>query len=111
MKSGQTHVEILEEQLAFAEAGMDYYRSGHLQNGKRNPGRPKFVPARIRLEETVRGDGPFAGTMAPPGEYACFCNQWGAASVIATNGEKLGVKLDEFEVIEWRENPEPNHAA
>lgn len=38
------------------------------------------------------------------GEYYCFCNQYGAVSVTAQNGIKLGLKPGEFEVLEWTEN-------
>jgi hypothetical protein len=66
--------------------------------------RPDFVPAKVRLARPVCGDGPFRTTKADAGEYSCETNQWGAVSVMASNGKMLGVKPAEFEVIEWRDN-------
>lgn len=66
--------------------------------------RPDFVPARIRLVKVICGDGPFRSTRVDAGEHACESNQWGAISVRASNGQMLGVRPAEFEVIEWREN-------
>lgn len=93
-------------ECAHAEAGLEYYRSGHVQNVEKHPPPPRFVPSRVRLNRVVRGDGPFAATCAPPGDYDCTCNRWGAVSVIATNGTKLGIKLNEFEVLAFAANPE-----
>lgn len=78
---------------------LNYYRAGLEQR------RPDYVPARIRLPATVRGDFPFNGTVAEDGEYDCQCNQWGAVSVLANDGTLLGIKPKEFEVIAWQNNP------
>lgn len=40
-----------------------------------------------------------------PGEYDCSCNQYGAVSVKASDGTMLGVRLEEFEPLEWVPNP------
>ena len=61
---------------------------------------PPFVPARIRL----RGDLVFAAAVAEPGEHDYHCNRYGAVSVRATNGDLLGLKPAEFEVVAWRPN-------
>lgn len=60
---------------------------------------------RVRLLRDVHGDGPFFTTWAPAGEYVAHFNQHGACSVRATNGELLGVKPDEFEVIPTSPKP------
>jgi hypothetical protein len=52
----------------------------------------------------VRGDGPFSATFADAGEHDCDSNRWGAISVRATNGQMLGVKPAEFDVVAWRSN-------
>lgn len=96
----------LEDRLKAAEAGVEYYLSGHAQNGPVAPPPPRFIPARVRLNCVVRGDGPFNSTYAPPGDYDCSCNRWGAASVKATNGKMLGIRLYEFSVLSWVENPQ-----
>jgi hypothetical protein len=81
------------------EKALAYYRAA--TEGRR----PNFVPARVKLASLVRGDGPFAATRVPAGEYTCQANQWGAVSLLATNGQLLGVKPSEFEVLAWCENP------
>ena len=80
------------------EKALNYYQSG-LENK-----RPDFVPARIRLPARVRGDFPFQATVAIAGDHVCKCNQYGAVSVVATNGTILGIKPKEFEVLEWKKN-------
>lgn len=97
-------VASLKERLAFAEAGFEYYRSGHLQNSRDEAPPPKFVPSKVRLNRVVRGDGPFAAAHAGPGDHECTCNRWGAVSVMSSNGQRLGVKLNEFDVLEFRLN-------
>ena len=80
----------------------NYYKAGLTQRGK-NPRKPDFVPKKVVLFQTVRNDFPFSQLVANPGEYDVEVNQWGAVSVII-NGESLGVKPDEFDVIEWQPN-------
>lgn len=77
---------------------LNYYRAAF------RAWRPDFVPCRVRLGEPVRGDGPFRTTVALAGDYDCECNQWGACSVRATNGQLLGIKPGEFEPIAFRPN-------
>lgn len=36
-------------------------------------------------------------------EYYVWVNSYGAVSAILPNGEQLGLKPDEFEVIEWHQ--------
>jgi len=79
-------------------AALDYYRCGMEKI------RPHYVPARIRLYGVACGDGPFAGTRAVAGDYDCRCNEWGAVSIIASNGQMLGLRLNEFEPIAWQRN-------
>lgn len=50
----------------------------------------------VYLPYEVRGDGPFADTIAPRGAYVAHRNEFGAVSVHAMNGKALGVKCDEF---------------
>ena len=76
---------------------LDYYRAA--VEGRA----PRWVPSRIRLLATLRGDFPFGhSTVAPAGDYDCECNQWGAVSIRCSNGQGLGVKPAEFEPIAWR---------
>ena len=80
----------------------NYYRAGMTQRGE-NPKMPDFVPKRIILQRTVMSDVPFDSLKAVPGDYDVDVNKWGAVSVKI--GEKyLGLRIDEFEVLEWQEN-------
>lgn len=78
---------------------MDYYRAGVEKRA------PKWVPAKVRLTAQVRGDFPLGhATVAEGGEHECESNKWGAISVLAGNGNRLGIKQVEFDVVEWRVN-------
>lgn len=66
---------------------------------------PEFVPKSVLVLGTVHGDGPFNDTRVGSGIYECHSNRYGAISVTATNGSMLGLKQQEFEVVEWVENP------
>lgn len=85
------------------EKALNYYRAGV------ESVRPDWVPARILLRDKVRSDIPMfsedgRGYYADAGEHDCHSNQYGALSVKAANGQMLGVKPREFEVIAWRPN-------
>jgi len=57
---------------------------------------------RIVLLNEVRGDFPIGHkTVAPAGVYIPKVNRHGAISVVALNGELLGIKPNEFE---WLDN-------
>jgi hypothetical protein len=82
-----------------------YYLVAHMQNRRDNSTRPPMVPARVRIIRRVTGDPPLGHEAAiAPGEYPVNCNRWGAVSVLANNGDWLGLRLDEFEPIAWRNN-------
>lgn len=87
------------------EMALDYYRAAVEDR------RPNFVPSRVRLPKAVTGEGPFRSTRAQAGEHECAANEWGAISVVASNGQRLGVKPREFEVIAWRKNAPPRPEA
>jgi hypothetical protein len=66
---------------------------------------PRFVPSRIRLAVAVRGDFPIGHeTQAQAGEHDCESNRYGALCVVASNGQRLGIKPGEYEPVAWREN-------
>lgn len=63
------------------------------------------VPKRVNIVITVHPDMPFLakpGTCAHGGEdYYVTVNSHGAIAAILPNGERLGLKPYEFEIIEW----------
>ena len=68
-------------------------------------GMPVIVPSKVCLPKQVTGDYPIGqNTYALAGEYIAFCNDYGAVSVSARGG-MLGIKPDEFEVLEFVVNP------
>jgi hypothetical protein len=82
-----------------------FYLVAHMQNRRGNDTRPPMVPARVRIIQRVTGDPPWGHeTTVDPGEYDVACNRWGAVSVVASDGNLLGLRLDEFEPIAWRKN-------
>lgn len=96
-------VQIMAE-ITDSEKAVKYYQAGHTQHKGGAWAKPPFVPSRVRLFRLCRGDGPFMGITVEPGEYECKSNRNGAVSVRASDGSMLGLRLDEFEPIEWREN-------
>lgn len=81
----------------------NYYKAGMTQRGN-NPQKPDYIPKRIKLNRTIHSDPPHDSLIAAQNEYDAEVNQWGAVSVII-NGDYLGVKPDEFDVLEWQTNP------
>jgi hypothetical protein len=64
---------------------------------------PKKQKGRVILISRVTGDYPIGhDTIAEPGVYDAYVNPHGAVSVIAGNGQLLGLKPGEFE---WLEKP------
>lgn len=59
---------------------------------------PEGETPTIRLLRDVRGDLAFS-TVARAGVHKAYLNRLGAVSVIAENGQILGIKPDEFEWI------------
>jgi hypothetical protein len=64
---------------------------------KQNPPGMDEKKGSVILLRTIRGDFPFQAVKAPPGVYEAYVNPHGAVSVIAENGEMLGLKPGEFE--------------
>lgn len=62
------------------------------------------IPARVKMLKTVTSDFPLIKPViiAQQGrEYEVASNPLGAISVYLEDGKQLGVKPDEFEVVEW----------
>ena len=94
-------VEATDPDIVLSDCmkALDYYRAGLEKRA------PKWVPCRVLLKGPVRGDYPIGHTtLAEAGEHDCESNRYGAISVRATNGQRLGVKPAEFEPIDWRGN-------
>lgn len=89
--------EIVEIRTSDMKAAA-YYKAAATRNV------PPYVPAKVRLMNETYGDYPFLGAGVPAGEYPCECNRYGAVSVIDREGQTLGLRLNQFEPIEWREN-------
>jgi hypothetical protein len=65
------------------------------------------VPLKVKMLIRVHPDMPFlckSDTEALEGkEYYVWVNSYGAVSAILPNEERLGLKPDEFEIIEWHQ--------
>lgn len=63
------------------------------------------VPSRVKMTKTVRPDFPCSLTQIGQAligiEYPVWVNSHGAVTAILPNGEKLGLKPDEFEIVEF----------
>ena len=84
--------------LTDSQKATAYYKAGMLNKA------PPWVPSRVRVLREQFGDVPFSGASVAAGEHECQCNRWGAVSVLARDGKALGLRLDEFEPVAWREN-------
>lgn len=85
------------------EKEIAYYKASACQS--RTGEKPPFVPSMVRLDTRVHDDWPNGHHLqVGPGDFPCECNQYGAVSVRAENGKMLGLRLDEFKPIAWREN-------
>lgn len=66
------------------------------------------TPTRIKMLKDVRSDLPFMLGVSEVAfkdkEYNVEANPYGAVSIVFESGEKLGVKPDEFEVVEFKES-------
>jgi len=87
------------------EKAVNYYKAGMMQNmkGIRGDVRPDWIPSKIEIVKTVRSEGFGPRLIAKPGIYQAYSNQFGAVSV-RIKGNTLGVKPNEFDVVEWVEN-------
>lgn len=56
-------------------------------------------PWQVKLTRAVRGDGPWRSTKVEPGVHVAEHNPNGAVSVLATNGQWLGLRPHEFEWV------------
>jgi hypothetical protein len=71
------------------------------------PNRHGKVPLKIKMACTVKSDLPFfiknkEGMIAyKDEEYYVWCNSHGAMSAILPNGEMLGIRSSECEIVEW----------
>jgi|688.fasta_scaffold205985_2 hypothetical protein len=71
------------------------------------PNRYGKVPLKIKMACTVKSDLPIfmqpkSDVVAYEGqEYFVWCNSHGAMSAILPNGEKLGIRPSECEIVEW----------
>ena len=86
------------------EKELEYHRAGHTQRQGGQWRKPRWVPSRVRVVRRVVAEVPGLSASVMPGDYECECNQYGAVSVRANDGEMLGLRLDEFEPLNWREN-------
>lgn len=80
-----------------------YYLAAHLQNAQCDDV-PPYVPSWVRLPHGARGDAGYESTVCRDGDQKCHCNRWGAVSVLASDGSLLGLRLNEFEPLRWKEN-------
>lgn len=85
-----------------AQKAAAYYKAGLLKQA------PPWVPATVRVLNEQFGDPPFRGAGVAAGEHECKCNKWGAVTVTDRAGAGLGLRLDEFEPLTWRENVTAN---
>ncbi len=97
---GGPRPETVQDELAFLRAAVDYYQAGMLKR------KPMWVPCLVRLHADVRGDFPIGHrSVAAAGVHQAFSNAWGAISVVAADGQRLGVKPAEFEPVRFTRNP------
>ena len=95
-KTEPNGAQMTDEQKALA-----YYKAALEQRA------PPWVPWRVRLTREMFGDPPWRGAGVAAGEHLCYCNNWGAVSVLDRADKPLGLRPSEFEPIAWRESLAP----
>ena len=100
----------MTENCSDAEKEVEWHRAGRTQHNGGEWRKPRWVPRRVRVTTLVRSEVPGSDAHAMPGEYDCQSNRNGAVSIKCSNGTMLGLRLDEFEPIAWRENQSPSDA-
>lgn len=99
------YFEMLQAPITDEQRAIDYYSAAAEQR------QPNWVPSRVFLKAPVKGDFPIGhNTIAQAGVHECDSNIWGAVSVIASNGERLGIKPAEFRPVAWRANTTADQA-
>ena len=86
-----------------------FFDSPALQGRSKNwPSYFHAIPKRIVAIKQVTSDLPFGPRIIclPRAEFEVCVNSHGAVSAIADDGRLLGLKPDEFVVIEWHPFPE-----
>lgn len=105
MKSEKELIEIAKESPALhlisnMQGSFSYPKQWHNQ-----------VPLKVKMNQNVGPDMPFLFSSKErcikDNEYYCHVNSYGALSAILPDGERLGLKPGEFEVIEY--HPYSNH--
>lgn len=92
--------EDMQREIEHLRAAVDYYQAGVERR------KPQWVPCLVRLIADVCGDFPIGHTtVAPAGRYDAYSNEWGAISVVASNGHRLGIKPAEFHPLRFTRNP------
>lgn len=76
------------------------------------------VPKKIKMAKTLYPDEIGGISLAKPGTmleldqvYECWVNSHGAVAGYCDNGQKLGVKPGEFDVVEWHETKTQNDSS
>jgi len=73
-----------------------------VQNHGYPPEWKRRVPLSVRVQRTVSSDLPYVEAQAAKGvTYPVWVNSNGAVSAILPNGEALGLKPQEFNVVDW----------
>lgn len=68
------------------------------------------VPKTVRLRQTVTADYvPGIGFLSPAvavysATYPAWTNSYGAVAAVLADGKHLGLKPDEFEIVEWHDD-------
>ena len=67
--------------------------------GRKSQTRRVVKDLRVTLRHHVQADPPFSEPKAPPGTYRAEMNPHGALSVLLVDGQRLGVKPQEFDFV------------
>jgi hypothetical protein len=81
-----------------AACAVDYFSAHHFNRA------PAWLPCRIKVPLEAYPGTPIQDGSPDQCEIDCDCNQLGAMSVRTSNGQMLGVKPNECQIIGWRRN-------
>ena len=94
----------MEDNAAFLRQFITFLQSCIEQRSSANPGRPEFVPAKVRTMNPIFSDIPGRNAVLVSGVHVVKSNQWGAIAAECGDGQMLGIKPAECIVLEMRPN-------
>jgi len=99
--------DLADMKMSDEQKALAYYKAGLRQSKAQGSfPMPPFLPSLVLVLIAVTADGPGGWNIrVMPGIHACESNKYGAISVLSNKKSLLGLRPNEFEILEWIPNP------